>query len=53
MAKENEMIIAGADCKGCMFLEDNTESTNKITCKAKNKKYYYGQCIPCDDKRLK
>ena len=48
MAK-NEMIIAGTDCKGCKYLEDS-ESNNKITCKIRGKQYYYGQCIPCEDK---
>lgn len=48
MSKNNEMIIVGADCVGCKYYKD--KDNHKITCKARNKDYYYGQCIPCEDK---
>lgn len=49
MANET-MIIVGADCKGCIYLEDDKSNKNKVICKFRNKKYYYGACIPCEDK---
>lgn len=45
-----EIIIAGADCEGCIYLVDTSETNHKIICTARDKKYYYGQCIPCDSK---
>ena len=47
MAKD-DMIIVGTDCEGCKYFVDN--KNNKVTCNARNKQYYYGQCIMCDDK---
>ena len=47
MAKD-EMIIAGADCEGCIYLVDTAETNHKIICRAKDKQYYYGSYIPCD-----
>lgn len=44
----NNMIIVGAECKDCKHFKDN--NNNKVTCLARNKTYYYGACIPCDDK---
>ena len=44
------MIIVGADCKDCKYLEYLLEDNNRVMCQARNKKYYYGQCIPCEDK---
>lgn len=50
MARD-EMIIAGADCEGCVYLVDTTDANHKIICRARDRQYYYGQCIPCDDKK--
>lgn len=51
MAKKNNMIIVGTDCENCKFFKDNGK--NKITCIARNKTYFYGQYVPCDDKKEK
>ncbi len=49
------MIIAGADCKDCVYstINDRDVSRIKVVCGAKGKEYYYGQCIPCDFKEVK
>lgn len=49
MAKDN-MILAGTDCQDCRYFKDN--NNNKITCSARNKQYYYGQYIHCDNKEV-
>ena len=45
----NNMIIVGAECKDCKHFK-NSNNNNKVICLARNKTYYYGQCVPCDDK---
>lgn len=44
------MIIIGKDCEDCEFA---TFDGNKVLCEVREKKYYYGQCIPCEDKKKK
>lgn len=54
MAKsEDNIIIVGRDCEGCVYCDVREESKSKvyIFCDYKNKRYFYGQCIPCDNKR--
>ena len=51
MAKRNNMIIAGTDCKKCDFFKE--KDNDKIICLARNKTYFYGQYVPCDDKKKK
>lgn len=53
MAKDSEMIIAGADCENCMYFVDTSDVNHKILCRARDKQYYYGACIYCSDKRIK
>ena len=51
MAKKGDMIIVGADCEDCKYLENNENNkNNKVICKAKNKTYFYGQYVQCDNK---
>ena len=45
------MVLAGTDCQECKYFEYN-EDNNKITCKARDKSYYYGQYIVCDDREI-
>lgn len=52
MAKKDDMIIVGTDCEECKYYDGNIIN-NMVICEARNKKYYYGQCIPCDDKEKK
>ena len=41
------MITAGVDCADCIYYEDKG---NKVGCTARDKTYYYGQKLPCEDK---
>lgn len=44
----SKFITCGRDCEGCkyaMFMSDG----NVIMCAARDKKYYYGQKVPCED----
>ena len=46
------IIIAGSDCNDCQFcsINDRDVSRIKVHCAARGKEYYYGQCVPCEDK---
>ena len=48
MSKDVEVIIVGAECEGCKYFK--VKDRNKVICEARDKTYYYGQCIQCDDK---
>lgn len=47
------MIIAGKECESCAYsnIDDSNKSKIIIKCKARNKVYLWGQCIPCNDKK--
>lgn len=44
------MIICGAECEDCVHYVGEDEDRRKIYCAAKEKTYWYGQCIPCESK---
>lgn len=46
----HDMIIVGDDCTNCKFYSSPNNHT--VICKARNKKYFYGQSIPCVDKQI-
>lgn len=43
-------IIAGKQCESCFYgtLWDDGRDA-KVYCEARNKEYYYGQFVQCDD----
>lgn len=46
-------IIAGSDCDDCIYstiFEDDKDRL-KIYCEKKDREYYYGARIPCEDFR--
>ena len=45
------MILAGIDCKKCSHL-DKADRAEKVRCTARNKEYYIGQRIPCEEKEV-
>lgn len=49
------MIICGKDCDDCTYavFNDDNKAVVKIHCSARDKDYYYGQSIQCDDKEKK
>ncbi len=50
MAKKRDMIVAGQDCKDCKHCD---LKDSNVYCFAKNKRYMYGQYVPCDLKEKK
>ena len=42
-----------AQCETCEsgFTDDTNKARVKVICSAKEKTYYYGQCIQCDEYR--
>lgn len=49
------MIICGSDCADCKHssLDDSDKARIKVHCSARDKDYYYGQSISCEDKEKK
>ena len=43
-------ITACKDCKDCMYF--TMLDKFHMTCLARDKKYMYGQAVPCDDKKV-
>lgn len=46
------MIIVGKDCEKCSFgtIEDTNKARVKVYCTQREKWYWYGTCIPCENK---
>lgn len=47
------MIITN-ECEKCKhgIIDDRNKAIVKVYCNARDKTYYYGQCIPCEDKEV-
>lgn len=43
-----DLVIAGKDCASCQFGRGWHEP-HKIYCEAREKTYYYGQYVQCED----
>lgn len=52
MSKELTVEIMGKFCEDCKFATVLDDDKRKIIvhCGARDKNYYWGQCIPCNDK---
>jgi len=48
-------MINTSECEECIYGTINEEDKSKIIvyCSNKDKEYYFGQCIPCENKRKK
>ncbi len=48
-------MIITSECEQCPQSIINDEDRARVTvyCRIKDKTYYYGQCIPCDDKEIR
>lgn len=48
-------MIITSECEKCIHstIDESDKSWIKIYCAAKDKTYYWGQCIPCDYKEIK
>lgn len=53
MGRLTTMIICGKDCEDCMYgvFDESNKARVRIYCQPREKWYYYGQCIPCDQKQ--
>lgn len=51
MAEKNNCITVGKDCEECAYCEMGAKNT--VKCTAKNKTYYFGQYVPCEEKKKK
>ena len=47
-------LIAGADCEGCFYstIYDNELGRTRAYCAARDKEYYYGTRIPCEEREV-
>ena len=47
----SNMIIT-SQCEECKYgtIDDSNKARVKVICSKKEKVYYFGQCIPCDDR---
>lgn len=45
-------MILTSECENCKYgtVDDSNKAKVKVYCSIKEKSYYYGQCIPCDNK---
>lgn len=45
-------MILTAECEDCIYgiIDDSNKARIKVKCTQKEKEYYYGQCIPCENK---
>ncbi len=48
-------MIITSECEKCIYSTINEENKAqiKIYCSAKDKTYYYGQCIPCELRKVR
>lgn len=48
-------MIITSECEKCIHsvLDESNKAKVKIYCNIKGKKYYWGQCIPCEYKEIK
>lgn len=49
------MTILTSECESCLYgtVDDADKARVKVYCSYKDKTYYYGQCINCNNKRKK
>lgn len=45
-------MINSSECEFCKYgtLDETNKAKIMVYCAVKDKRYIYGQCIPCDDK---
>lgn len=45
-------MILTSECEDCKYgtVDDSNKARVKVYCSIKEKSYYYGQCIPCNNK---
>lgn len=55
MVKRSISMINTSECEHCTHseIDDSNKAKVVVHCRAKNKDYIYGQCVPCDEKKVK
>ena len=45
-------MILTSECEECIYgiIDDSNKARIKVKCTYKSKEYYYGQCVPCENK---
>ncbi len=45
-------MILTSECEECIYgiIDESNKARIKVKCRLKDKEYYYGQYIPCEDK---
>ena len=48
-------MILTSECEECIYgvIDESDKARIKVKCTYKDKEYYYGQCIPCNNKSKK
>ncbi len=48
-------MILTSECEECIYgiVDESNKACIKVRCIQKNKEYFYGQCIPCENKTQK
>ena len=48
-------MLNTSECENCIYctLDESNIARIKVYCEARNKTYYYGQCVPCEEKKVK
>ena len=46
-------MINTSECEYCQYgtIDDTNKAKVTVYCSAKQKRYVYGQCVPCDSKK--
>ena len=46
-------MINTSECEECRFgvIKEESKAVVKVYCSIKDKEYYYGQCISCENKK--
>ena len=45
-------MILTSECEECKYgiIKEDDPAQIRVFCKDRNREYYYGQCIPCENK---
>ena len=48
-------VIITSECEFCQYgtIDDTDKARVMVHCDYRDKEYYFGQCVPCDDMKKK
>lgn len=46
-------MILTSECEKCIYgiIDETNKARIKVKCMKKNKEYYFGQCVPCENRK--